>query len=329
MTSAPLQPVRHGPPGCSAASLGCQSPSLPTARRHTQPADWAESKIWADWSGTEEKLLKGPFFTSSALALSPLPHPFPLHISAQAIVLCFAPLCSFASSVFSASREFLWPSGKLPSAPLPSAHSHPSSPPLTFFALPWRPARCVRPGWAASSRVTHIFGADCALAIAIHRDACIWWASCAEPSDVVTWHGRTQRASEHDCLLLLLQLLLHQLRAAVVVFAVDALLLPTPGCCCSSATLLSPRATPVHVTALSDRRALLTAVADLNRASTSRPLFHPPVFVRPFLDRESEFSLSTPFLSPTFAVLESVTICVPSRRLIATRPRVKERTTGP
>lgn len=77
-------------PGCSAVRTWCKSFSLPTARRHTRPADWAESKIWADWPGTEA-LLKGPFFTSSALALPPLPHPLPLHISAQATILV---LCS-------------------------------------------------------------------------------------------------------------------------------------------------------------------------------------------------------------------------------------------
>lgn len=78
-------------PGCSAARVFATD-----ARRHTRPADWAESKIWADWSGSAA-LLKGPFFTSSALALPPLPHPLPHHISAQAIVLVLcSPLCSFA-----------------------------------------------------------------------------------------------------------------------------------------------------------------------------------------------------------------------------------------
>lgn len=78
-------------PGCSAARVFATD-----ARRHTRPADWAESKIWADWSGSAA-LLKGPFFTSSALALLPLPHPLPHHISAQAIVLVLcSPLCSFA-----------------------------------------------------------------------------------------------------------------------------------------------------------------------------------------------------------------------------------------
>lgn len=38
--------------GCELWCVWAQGHSLPTARRHTRPADWAESKIWADWSGT-------------------------------------------------------------------------------------------------------------------------------------------------------------------------------------------------------------------------------------------------------------------------------------
>ena len=106
---------------------------------------------------------------------------------------------------------------------------------------------------------------------------------------------------------------------------------PTRFCFCCPPWLMllacRPRATPVHVTsalcsALSDRHitihcTALTAAADLNRASPSRPLFHPPVFVKPFLDRESEFSLSTPFLSPTFAVQVPVTFRVHARPIAA------------
>ncbi|OSS52310.1 hypothetical protein B5807_01919 [Epicoccum nigrum] len=105
--------------------------------------------------------------------------------------------------------------------------------------------------------------------------------------------------------------------------AANALLLPA----LASAAGLSPRATPVHVTfALCQAvgvysAQVLTAAADLNRASTSRPLFHPPVFVKPFLDRESEFSLSTPFLSPTFAVQVPVTFRVHARPICSTRPQ--------
>lgn len=47
---------------------------------------WVE----VDW------LILRAFEESFVCALPPLPHPLPLHISAQAIVLCFAPLCSFA-----------------------------------------------------------------------------------------------------------------------------------------------------------------------------------------------------------------------------------------
>ncbi|KAJ4988862.1 hypothetical protein SVAN01_05669 [Stagonosporopsis vannaccii] len=154
------------------------------ATKTSQPSNLGTR--WADWSG------------SAALERPAL------HI---AIVLCFAPLCSFASSVFSASREFLWPPGK--PAPL-----------IIFMsALAAALRACGLVG--ARSQVTHIFGADCALAIVKHCDACIW-----------------QRPPRASIALLCL------LPAACCRRAVDgdALLLPT----LVDTAGLSPRATPVH-----------------------------------------------------------------------------------
>lgn len=161
--------------------------------------------------------------------------------------------------------------------------------------------------WAHVPRVTHTFDAHCALAIVKHCDACI--CRCAVLS-LLTSSICTDASSERALLFL------HLPARCLCAVAHDASACPGPcswpaASCYACACDLSVR--------LPDRTLLTAAAAaDLNRASTSRPLFHPPVFVKPFLDRESEFSLSTPFLSPTSAVLCLLpSVC--STRLIATR----------
>jgi hypothetical protein len=140
-------------------ALGCQSFSLPTARRHTTTSlDWAEAHL-GGLVRHAGALLKGPFFTSSALALPLLPHPLPLRIFAQAIVLVRCSSVFLCVDGVLCSREFLWP--------LQVSHARTCAAPLvplSYFSLclggrPLRAAGCVV---VHAPRVTHFFGADCA-----------------------------------------------------------------------------------------------------------------------------------------------------------------------
>lgn len=130
-----------------------------------------------------EALLKGPFFTSSALALPPLPHPLPLHISAQAIVLVLCPSVFLCVDGVLCSREFLWPFRYASLSLFPSHNFR--------FCLGGRALRAV--WWMHAPRVRHILGTGCTLAIVEYCDEYVHLAlSCVEPSDVVHLHGRTR-----------------------------------------------------------------------------------------------------------------------------------------
>lgn len=98
--------------------------------------------------------------------------------------------------MFSASREFLWPSGTL----LLISH-------FIIFRSALAGA-LLRAAWRVHARiwrVTHIFGADCALAIAsrgiaMHCDACIGAEGCSFSADVVVCtDARSRRSSALRC----------------------------------------------------------------------------------------------------------------------------------
>lgn len=129
LTSAPPASAPSSP-GCSAVSLGARA-SLPTARRHTQPADWAESKIWRIGPALVRALERPVLHIVCARSPSSTP-PIPSsHLcSGNRLVLCSSVFLCVVGVLCFAGVSLAFRYAALP--PLPSRT------PLIFFALPWR-----------------------------------------------------------------------------------------------------------------------------------------------------------------------------------------------